>query len=84
MPPKYSFAPTRLPTITAANSIDSFAYSQDEVTKPRSYGFLGGIGAKVTLALDEVGSVVKVVGKELEHRGEPRRCMTLAQSSSQR
>ena len=82
LPPKYTFAPTRLPTITAANSIDSFAYSQDEATNPRCYGFLGGIGAKVTLGLDEVGGVVRVVGKELERRGERGRRMVHCQELS--
>ena len=64
------FAPTRLPTITVTNSIDSFAYAQDEVTKERHYGILGGIGAKMTLNLEEVGKVIRVVGKELQQRGQ--------------
>jgi len=54
-----------------ANSVDSFTYSQDEVTKNRHYGILGGIGAKTTLSLDIVAMVIKVVGKELERRGKP-------------
>jgi len=68
--PKYTFAPTRLPSLTAANSVDSFAYSPDSATHSRQYGLLGGIGAKVTLSLEEVGTVIKVVGGELERRGE--------------
>lgn len=38
------------------------------MTKARHYGFLGGIGGKVRLSLEEVGRVIKVVGKELERR----------------
>jgi hypothetical protein len=68
--PKYIFAPTRIPTITVTNSVDSFPYGQDEMTKNSYYGFLGGVGAKMTLSLEEVGKVIKVVGKELEQRGE--------------
>lgn len=81
LPPKYTFAPTRLPTITAANSIDSFAYSQDEATKSRCYGLLGGIGARVTLGLDEVGRVVRIVGKELDRRGESELCRSLIEAN---
>ncbi|OCF39995.1 hypothetical protein I317_06192 [Kwoniella heveanensis CBS 569] len=72
LPLKYSFLPTRIPTNTtnaANNSVDSFAYEHDEVIGLRQYGFLGGIGGKVTLGLSDVGRVVKIVGDELIKRG---------------
>ena len=40
------------------------------MTRSKHYGFLGGVGGKVTLSLEEVGRVIKVVGKELERRCE--------------
>lgn len=39
------------------------------MTSLRPYGFLGGIGRKVVLGIEEVGRVVRDVGKELERRG---------------
>ncbi|WVF68828.1 hypothetical protein IAT40_003601 [Kwoniella sp. CBS 6097] len=72
LPPKYTFLPTRIPppTINAANnSVDSFACEHDEVVGLRQYGFLGGIGWKVSLGLSDVGRVIQIVGDELIRRG---------------
>jgi hypothetical protein len=71
LPPKYSFLPLHLPSSTASsNSIDSFAYSSDEVTSLRPYGILAGLGCKIILGIEEVGQVIKDVGAELEKRGK--------------
>jgi hypothetical protein len=40
------------------------------VTGLRQYGFLGGVGARVILGLEDAGRVVQLVAKELEGRGE--------------
>jgi hypothetical protein len=71
LPPKYSFLPTHVPSETpSSNSIDSFAYSTDEVTSLRRYGVLAEVGSKLILGLEEVGKVIKEVGAELEKRGK--------------
>ncbi|OCF77681.1 hypothetical protein I204_01679 [Kwoniella mangroviensis CBS 8886] len=70
LPPKFTFLPTHIaPHTTSNNSVDSFSYHSDEVTGLRQYGFLGGVGGKVTLGLTEVGQVLKKVSKELIRRG---------------
>ncbi|WVQ96362.1 hypothetical protein IAU59_003467 [Kwoniella sp. CBS 9459] len=72
LPPKYTFLSTRIPptsTNAANNSVDSFAYEYDEAIGLRQYGFLGGVGGKVTLGLCDVGRVIHVVGDELIRRG---------------
>lgn len=71
LPPKYTFLPTHTPSETpSSNSIDSFAYSSDDITGSRPYGILGGTGSKVTLGLEDVGKVVRDVGAELDRRGQ--------------
>ena len=71
LPPKYSFLPLHIPSETpSSNSIDSFAYSSDEVTSLRPYGILAGVGSKIILGIEEVGKVIRDVGAELEKRGE--------------
>jgi hypothetical protein len=73
LPPKYSFLPLHIPSETpSSNSIDSFAYSSDEVTSLRPYGILAGVGSKIILGIEEVGKVIKDVGAELEKRGKLR------------
>ena len=70
LPPKYTFLPLHIPSSTpSSNSIDSFAYSSDEVTSLRPYGILAGLGSKIILGIEEVGKVIKDVGAELEKRG---------------
>ncbi|WVO13648.1 hypothetical protein L204_101269 [Cryptococcus depauperatus] len=69
LPLKYSFCPTYIPPYTSSeNSIDSFSYSATDVTGLPSYGFLGGIGSRITLGLGDVGRVILEVGGELERR----------------
>jgi hypothetical protein len=71
LPPKYSFLPLHIPSETpSSNSIDSFAYSSDEVTSLRPYGILAGVGSKIILGIEEVGKVIKDVGAESEKRGK--------------
>lgn len=70
LPPKYSFCPTQVPLhVNTLNSVDSFNYSADDVTGLKAYGFLAGVGSRITLGLQEVGWVIKNVGDELEQRG---------------
>lgn len=70
IPPKYSFLPTSIPPHTGSdNSIDSFKYSSDDITGLRPYGFLGGIGSKIVLGLEDAGRAVRVVGAEIIRRG---------------
>ena len=70
LPPKYSFCPTQVPLhVNTLNSIDSFNYSADDVRDLKAYGFLAGVGSRITLGLGEVGWVIKNVGDELEQRG---------------
>ena len=70
MPPKYTFLPTRISTVAGSTSVDSFLYAAEDVSGLRAYGFLGGVGAKVVLGLDEVAKVLDDVGKELGRRCE--------------
>lgn len=70
LPSKYSFLPTSIPPSSSSNSIDSFAYSTDEGTTLRHYGFLGGVGAGVVLGVEDVAVVLRDVGDELQRRGE--------------
>lgn len=70
--PQYSFLPTYLPHSTSSdNSIDSTRYSDPEIRgqHQRTYGFLGGLGAKVVLGLDDVRQVVIDISRELGERG---------------
>ncbi|WWD20031.1 hypothetical protein CI109_104504 [Kwoniella shandongensis] len=70
LPPKYTFLPTHIPAhSSSANSIDSFSYSTDDGTTHRQYGFLGGVGSKITLGVEDVGRIIKDVGEELIRRG---------------
>ncbi|ORY34991.1 hypothetical protein BCR39DRAFT_462229 [Naematelia encephala] len=65
LPPKYTFAPTWLPSAQT----DFTSNDEDDELGSRSYGCLGGVGAKVTLSIDEVGKVLRDVGDELMRRG---------------
>ncbi|WVQ79533.1 hypothetical protein IAT38_001632 [Cryptococcus sp. DSM 104549] len=70
LPPKHAFLPTHIPPHTPSdNSVDSFHYSDADVTGLRAYGFLGGVGSKIVLGVEDVGRVVKDVGEEIERRG---------------
>lgn len=55
--------------VDTPNSIDSFNYSADDVTGLKAYGFLAGVGSRITLGLEEIGWVIKNVGDELVQRG---------------
>ncbi|WWC93117.1 uncharacterized protein L201_008084 [Kwoniella dendrophila CBS 6074] len=70
LPPKFTFLPTHIaPHTTSSKSVDSFSYHSDEVTGLRQYGFLGGIGSKVTIGLSQAGKLLESVSAELIERG---------------
>lgn len=70
VPPKYTFLPTKTSSVTSSdNSIDSFGYGSDEGTSIRKYGLLGAVGSSVVLSLEDVGALLRDVGKHLENRG---------------
>lgn len=55
--------------VNIPNSTDSFNYSADDVTGLKAYGFLAGVGNRITLGLEEIEWVIKNVGDELVQRG---------------
>ncbi|WVR08331.1 hypothetical protein IAU60_005384 [Kwoniella sp. DSM 27419] len=67
LPIKYAFLPTCVPPDPSWNATGGSGHSTDEET--RQYGFLGGVGAKVALGIDDVGQVLDAAGKELVARG---------------
>lgn len=55
--------------VNTPNSTDSFNYSADDVTGLKAYGFMAGVGSRITLGLEETGWIIKNVGDELVQRG---------------
>ena len=67
VPPKCSFLSTN---VHAPTSFSQSINSTDHADAPRPYGFLGRVGARVTLSLGDVSRVIRNVGGELERRGQ--------------
>ncbi|ORX38018.1 hypothetical protein BD324DRAFT_608403 [Kockovaella imperatae] len=66
---RYTFLPTRVSSMSHSVSLDSFLYSAEDVVGIRPYGFLGGVGSKVVVGLEDVSKVIHDVGRELGRRG---------------